>query len=171
MRRVSAETVRQLYGPRPSLRHIIKGLERLYENNLEESYDRGDSEADDKVYYEQLLHELGHFYSLSEEVGSSKDMTLAIRSLGPMAQAGNEVDALAFTAVLSEWLGYRLGIGHLVSIGLTNSPLIPSSKLLRSLVNLSADSPKMTQLCRDVARVVYEYAYLEKKEEQDNDYF
>jgi len=165
----NSKDARMFFGPKQPLEHIIKGADRFYVRTFGEYLGRSYQE-DDLTYLERILHELGHYYSLKEEFEDAYMMGERIASLGPMAQDGNEIDALAFSIVTSQWLQHRLTfqiIKDTVSLG--NIKLVTSIKVLRCLVRSAMSAPETREISFALAKAIYEESYLAEKEDNEDD--
>lgn len=166
---ITARDARKVFGPKQTFDYVLRGTEGFYTSTFGEELGRSYQE-DGPAYFERLLHELGHCYSLKEEFSDSKEMTERIVSLGPMARDGNEIDALAYSILISQWLQYPLTfqiIKDTVSLG--NIRLVTSTPVLRRLVRYAMTAHEALETSVSIARAIYEEAYLKSKEDDEDE--
>jgi hypothetical protein len=156
-RAVPAETSRRYFGKPLDLKILCVGLKVLHDRLLPKSvYDFSDIQ---EVRFEELLHEIGHHVSLDSRQWNTPRMEPVGTTLSAMSMStreGNEIDALAISIMISEFLGRPLSIRYVDAAVRNNNLKCTSITQARRMVNhvLSEDRDMYT-LGYSVAHEVY----------------
>lgn len=110
------------------------------------------------IRYEELLHELGHHFTLNPESWHhprEEPLNISLDTLSPSTREGNECDTLALSILVSEMLGRPLSIRYVDMAVRQNNLKFMTIRQARRMVLSSMTAPGFWDIGMAFATEIY----------------